>query len=187
MFYGFSYLEIRSRFLHFHRVPSNTVCSGPLGCLSTARSDFDICWNTQWNVQAWKNIQRFDPKPLVPLFPPFPFYQNLLCDIVHWHVGSQNKGWIYLNLHQCKTIPSIINPSHVTDTQRYTKIQGQAKQKYGPERNCRSALSIRHQYFMSKPKIAKRKKKKRKTHNSNLWKRIKKRKVLFKYLCIPLK
>lgn len=80
-------------------------CCGPLGCLSTARSDFDICWNAQWSVQAWKDIQCFDPKPLVFFSSPFPFHQNLLCDIVHWYVGSQTKAWIYLNFHQWKTPP----------------------------------------------------------------------------------
>lgn len=30
----------------------HSMCSGPLGCLSTSRSEFDICWNTQWSVQA---------------------------------------------------------------------------------------------------------------------------------------
>lgn len=89
-------------------------CCGPLGCLSTARSDFDICWNAQWSVQAWKDIQCFDPKPLVFFSSPFPFHQNLLCDIVHWYVGSQTKAWIYLNFHQWKTPPSHHYPySHI--------------------------------------------------------------------------
>lgn len=89
------------------------LCCGPLGCLSTARSDFDICWNAQWSVQAWKDIQCFDPKPLVSFSSPFPFHQKLLCDIVHWHVGSQTKAWIYLNFHQWKTSPPIVTPTHI--------------------------------------------------------------------------
>lgn len=90
----------------------HSLCCGPLGCLSTARSDFDICWNAQWSVQAWKDIQCFDPKPLVSFSSPFPFHQKLLCDIVHWHVGSQTKAWIYLNFHQWKTPTPTITPIH---------------------------------------------------------------------------
>lgn len=78
-------------------------CCGPLGCLSTARSDFDICWNAQRSVQAWKDIQCFDPKPLVFFSSPSPFHQNLLCDIVHCYVGFQTTAWIYLNFHRWKT------------------------------------------------------------------------------------
>lgn len=143
-------------------------CCGPLGCLSTARSDFDA----QWSVQAWKDIQCFDPKPLVFFSSPFPFHQNLLCDIVHWYVGSQTKAWIYLNFHQWKTPrpPPTITPTHTythpeptTPTHRHTglhtrhiEMQKHTKHENDPVWNhnhcCSPALSMRLQYFMSTPK-----------------------------------
>lgn len=94
-------------------------CCGPLGCLSTARSDFDICWNAQRSVQAWKDIQCFDPKPLVFFSSPSPFHQNLLCDIVHCYVGFQTTAWIYLNFHRWKTFC----PSQHCHTHTHTHIQ----------------------------------------------------------------
>lgn len=155
--------------------PSHTVRCAPLGCLSTARSDFDICWNAQWSVQAWKDIQCFDPKPLVSFSSLFPFHQKLLCDIVLWHVGSQTKAWIYLNFQQWKTPPPAITPTHacrhpdpVTHKHthghihvhtRHTEMQEThkyKKHKKGPvwsHNHWHPALSMRFQYFMSTAKM----------------------------------
>ena len=168
----FVYFSFRLLLLFLHRPPTLSLCCGPLGCPSTARSVFDICWNAQWSVQAWKDIQCFDPKPLVSFSSPSPFHQKLLCDIVHWHVGSQTKAWIYFNFQQWKKppLPTWRQPhtyAHADTMTRtnthgrihahdhHTETQNAQMHKKGlvwNRNHCRPALSLRLKYFMSTPK-----------------------------------
>lgn len=130
---------------------------GPLGCLSTARSDFDICWNAQWSVQAWKDIQSFDPTPP-------PFNQNLLGDIVIWDVLRSKPEYTYKRTLSLPMWP----PTHATvqHTQYYrtethsdwlhTKWHKgtQAALVWNHSWHWNSAVWKKHQYSMSKDKIA---------------------------------
>lgn len=126
-------------------IPSPYTCAalphrhrcGPLGCLSAARSDFDICWNAQRSVQAWKEIQSFDPKPLVFFAFPSPFHQNPLC--AHRLPHRRRKMW---KTFPCPTLANTCAPMSAMCT-RHIQMHKRGKKDKKKTKTMRDVKSSR--------------------------------------------